>query len=76
MNYLFRVKQRSVKINKNLNMKINKNNIIGLCLIIVDKQMQDILDAVIKIVNIRPKNKYIVNRKLSYKEYICNQYES
>lgn len=57
-------------------MKINKNNIIGLCLIIVDKQMQDILDTVIKIVDIRPKNKYIINRKLSYKEYICNQYES
>ena len=57
-------------------MEINKNNIIGLCLVVVDNQIQDILDTVIKIVDTRPKNKYIVNRKLSYKEYICNQYES
>ena len=57
-------------------MEINKNNIIGLCLVIVDNQIQDILDAVIKIVDTRPKNKYIVNRKSPYKEYICNQYES
>lgn len=57
-------------------MEINKNNIIGLCLVVVDNQIQDILDAIIKIVDTRPKNKYIVNRKLSYKKYICNQYES
>ena len=42
-------------------MEINKNNIIRLCLVIVDT---------------RPKNKYIVNHKSPYKKYICNQYES
>lgn len=39
------------------------------------KQIQDILDTVIKAVDTRPKNKYIVNYKSPYKEYICNQYE-
>lgn len=39
-------------------MEINKNNIIRLCLVVV---VQDILDTVIKIVDTRPKNKYIVN---------------
>lgn len=56
-------------------MKIDKNNILKLCLDIVDKRMQNILDVVIKAVDTRPKNKYIVNRKSPYKEYICNQYE-
>ena len=38
-------------------------------------KIQDILDAVIKVVDTRPKNKYIVNYKSPYKEYIYNQYE-
>ena len=42
----------------------------------INNQIQNILDAVIKIVDTRPKNKYIVNRKSHYKKYICNQYES
>ncbi len=41
----------------------------------LDKQIRDILDIVIGVVDTRPKNKYIVNRKFPYKEYICNQYE-
>lgn len=57
-------------------MKIDKNDISKLCLDIVDKHVQNILDIVIKIVDTRPKNKYVVNHKSSYKEYICNQYES
>lgn len=40
------------------------------------KQVQDILDTVIKIVDTRPKNRFRVNRKSPYKEYIYNQYES
>ena len=51
-------------------MKIDKNDISKLCLNIVDKHMQNILDIVIKIVDTRPKNKYVVNHKSSYKEYI------
>ena len=42
----------------------------------INNQIQDILDAVTKIVDTCPKNKYIVNRRSPYKEYICNQYES
>lgn len=42
---------------------------------ILDKQIRDILDTIIGVVDTCPKNKYIVNRKSFYKEYICNQYE-
>ena len=56
--------------------KIDKNDISKLYLDIVDKHMQNILDTVIKVVDTRPKNKYIIDRKSPYKNYICNQYES
>lgn len=39
------------------------------------KWIQDILNDVIGIVDTRPKNRFIVNRKSRYKEYIYNQYE-
>ena len=39
------------------------------------KWIQDILNDVIGIVDTRPKNRFIVNRKSPYKEYIYNQYE-
>lgn len=40
-----------------------------------DKQIRDVLDTVIRAVDTRPKNRFIVNRKSRYKEYIYNQYE-
>lgn len=39
------------------------------------KWIQDILNDVIGIADTRPKNRFIVNRKSRYKEYIYNQYE-
>lgn len=39
------------------------------------KWMHDIVNDVIEIVDTRPKNRFIVNRKSPYKEYIYNQYE-
>lgn len=41
----------------------------------LNKWVQDILDTVIGAVDTRPKNRFIVNRKSPYKEYIYNQYE-
>lgn len=40
-----------------------------------DKQIRDVLDTVIRVVDTRPKNRFIVNRKSRYKEYIYNHYE-
>ena len=39
------------------------------------KWIQDIVNNVIGIVDTRPKNRFSVNRKSPYKEYIYNQYE-
>lgn len=40
-----------------------------------DKQIRDVLDTVIRAVDTRPKNRFMINRKSRYKEYIYNQYE-
>lgn len=39
------------------------------------EQVRDILNNIIGIVDTRPKNRFSVNHKSCYKEYICNQYE-
>ena len=39
------------------------------------KWMHDVVNDVIGIVDTRPKNRFIVNLKSPYKEYIYNQYE-
>lgn len=40
-----------------------------------DKQIRDVLDTVIRAVDTRPKNRFSINLKSPYKEYIYNQYE-
>lgn len=72
MRFLFLMKQRNVIIKQMFSIKIDKNNISKLCFDIVNKYMQNILDTVIKAIGTRPKNKYIVDRKSPYKNYICN----
>lgn len=56
------------------NMKID-NNIIGQCLVVVDKSVHDILDVVLEAADFNPKNKFTINCKSPYKEYVYNQYE-
>ena len=41
----------------------------------LNKWVRDILDTVIRAVDARPKNRFIVNHISRYKEYIYNQYE-